>query len=405
MINKRLIAIRDESCLKCNFCFNYVACPGSKTGCIGCGACIKGCPQGAIHLKPRTDSGTEIRFTLDGKPHTAKSPVSVLEALRALGRITDTDTQAHDGKDSIQAFCDTGGCWNCAVLIDGVLVRSCVTTLIDGMEIVTDPEITKCAEPKRIVTLMRPPPHFHPSVFTHGCNYSCDLCHNWDMTFSSTRPILNAAETVEGLKLDIEQDYWVGISGGEPTLNRSWLLETIRKLRQAAPDIRIQLDTNASLLTPDYIDELINVGITDISPDLKAGRPDTFMKVCGISSEKIARLYLETSWKAVRYINDTYSDQVFMAVSVPCHPRTHSMDELKEIARAIASINPEIAVTLIEYQPAFRLRDWPGVSPNSMEQVQKILESEGLCKVIVQGGLEIPRAVDPMNLSLCSEEF
>ena len=81
------------------------------------------------------------------------------------------------------------------------------------------------------------------------------------------------------------------------------------------------------------------------------------------------------------------------------------MDELKEIARAIASINPEIAVTLIEYQPAFRLRDWPGVSSNAMEQVQKILESEGLCKVIVQGGLEIPRAVDPMDLLLSSEEF
>ena len=402
MNDRRFIAVRDETCLDCNFCHQFVACSLKRTGCIGCGACIKGCPQGAIQLQPLANSGRKIHFTVDGEKHTTLEPVSVLEALRELGRVA-SDAGPQEG--IVQPLCSTGGCWNCAVLIDGMLARSCVTPLQEKMEIVTAPEMIQRIEPKRIVTLMRPPPHYHPSVFTHGCNYSCDLCHNWEMTFSSNGRAMSPVETVPRLNLNPEQDYWVGISGGEPTLNRKWLVELVRMLRKAVPDSHIQLDTNASLLTPDYIDELAASGITDVSPDLKAHRLDTFMKVCGISAEKIAQQYLETSWNAVRYLNDTYSEKIFMAVSLPCHPRIHSKAELEETARNIAKINPKMPVSLIEYQPAFRLRDWPYLRSEVMDQARQIMESAGLQKVIVQGGQAIPRAVDPLDLVLSSENF
>ena len=115
---------------------------------------------------------------------------------------------------------------------------------------------------KRVVTVMRPAPHGHPSIFTHGCNYRCDLCHNWDLTFSSTATSLTPSQAVAQLGLQPEKDRWIGISGGEPTLNRQWLVDTVRQLRRSVPESRIQLDTNASLLTPDYIDELIAAGVT-----------------------------------------------------------------------------------------------------------------------------------------------
>lgn len=403
MSGKRFIAVRGETCLDCGFCRHFVSCSKMQTGwCIGCGACIKGCPQGTIRLKPLADPKSTINFTVDGKSYTTQGPVSVLEALRELGRVTD---EPGSKAGSIQPHCSTGGCWNCTVLIDGVLDRSCVTPLREKMEIITTPEILQQAKPKRTVTLMRPAPHYHPSVFTHGCNYHCDLCHNWNLTFSSSRSAIHPKEAVTKLDLDPERDFWVGISGGEPTLNRTWLTELVKALHNAVPDSRIQLDTNASLLTPDYIDELVSAGITDISPDLKALRLDTFIKACGTRSEKIARQYLETSWNAVRYLNDTYSKKIFMAVSLPCHPRIHSKAEIEDIGRSIAEINPEMPVTLIEYQPAFQLRDWPFLNPKIMEQAQKILESAGLHKVIIQGGSEIPRAVDPAELALCSEEF
>ncbi|MFQ5484417.1 MAG: radical SAM protein [Desulfobacterales bacterium] len=402
MNGKRFIAMRDETCIDCGFCSQFVACSKMQTGCIGCGACIKGCPQDAICLQPLVEHESKINFTVDGKKYTTRGPVSVLAALHELGKVADKSAYK---TGTIQAYCGTGGCWNCAVLIDGLLERSCVTPLREKMEIITDPEIFQRTVPKRTVTLMRPAPHYHPSIFTHGCNYHCDLCHNWNLTFSSSRSAIDPGEAAVKLDLDPEQDFWVGISGGEPTLNRRWLTVLVKTLHNTVPKSRIQLDTNASLLTPDYIDELVSAGITDISPDLKAFRLETFIKACGIQSEKIARRYLETSWSAVRYLNKNYRKKVFMAVSLPCHPRIHSKAEIEEIGRSIAEINPEMPVTLIEYQPAFHLRDWPFLSPKIMQQAQKILESTVLHKVIIQGGSEIPRAIDPEELTMCSEEF
>jgi pyruvate formate lyase activating enzyme len=398
MIKKRFFAVRDKTCIDCGFCAQFIACAHKRSGCIGCGACVKGCPENAIHLESRTDPSSEIHFAINGEDVQIAGRSSVLNALQELGRLPDETTSPSDR-------CGTGGCWACEVLIDGDLAPACMTPVQKGMAVTLDPEILRHAEPKRVVTLMRPPPHFHPSIFTHGCNFNCDLCHNWDLTFSSTAPTLTPAETLKRLNLVSDQDYWVGISGGEPTLNRRWLSAFVRKLRAASPEIRIQLDTNASILTPDYIDELIDAGITDISPDLKAERLETFIKVTGVTSEATARRYLDTSWDAVRYIDRIYRDRVLMAVSVPCHPRTHSMKELEDIARSLASVNPKMPVTLIEYQPAFRLRDWPRVSPTAMEQVKDIFETAGLSQVLVQGGSEVPRAVDPRELALSSEEF
>ena len=63
----------------------------------------------------------------------------------------------------------------------------------------------------------------------------------------------------------------MAISGGEPTLNKD-------------PKARPHLDTNATILTPKCIDELIEVGVTDIGLDLK-----------GLKNEKLAKAYLTNS--------------------------------------------------------------------------------------------------------------
>jgi pyruvate formate lyase activating enzyme len=401
----RVFAVRNERCLHCGFCNHEINCSQKETGiCIGCGACIKGCPQEAISLK-KGEPSESIRCTVDGRDLTVTGPVSVLNLIRELGKQGEI-IRRDLAEINHEALCETGGCWNCAVLINGVLARSCVTPLREGMDIVTDLEtIGKNSEAARIVTLMRPHPHYDPSVFTHGCNYACDICHNWDMTFASNGRAMNPHEAVSKLHLDPQEDSWVGISGGEPTLNRRWLLETIRELRNAAPNIRIQLDTNASLLTADYIDDLVECGITHVSPDIKALHVKTFMKLCGIQSEEKAQKYLETSWQAIRYINDRYSKELFMAVSFPYFPSIHTLEELKGMAVRLADISKDIPVTLVEYQPAFRLRNVPFVSSEELETAQKTIESAGLYKVAVQGGPGMPLATDPLDLAIGSEDF
>lgn len=415
LIPQRLMAVRNGNCLQCGFCEQYIDCSQKVDGCIACGACLIACPQAARSLRiieekqpaGRSQSRKLIDFIVNGQPQQLLGPLSVSAALDRLGIGMDAggiEGTVPDFKHP-KAACQTGGCWNCAVLIDGVLTRSCITALRSGMQISTNQNDVGHVAPRRAVTLMRPAPHGHPSIFTHGCNYRCDLCHNWDLTFSSTAPALTPAQTVAQLGVHPETEKWIGISGGEPTLSRKWLVATVRQLRQTAPESRIQLDTNASLLTPDYIDELITAGVTDISPDLKALEIETFMKISGVLNREHARQYMQTAWQSIKYLIEKCSDRVFMAVSIPCHPRIHSKGELQEMATALAELNPETPVTLTELQPAFRNRNLPVLSRQIMEEAAQFLSKRGLKRIIIQGGAGIPKAVDPRDLVLGTENF
>ncbi|WP_373498009.1 radical SAM protein [Desulfococcus sp.] len=404
LIQNRQIAVRTGNCIHCGFCTQYIACPAGTDGCIGCGACVAACPQAARDLKivdVYEAAGGEgkwnlIDFEVNGQAQQLPGPLSVSKALTQLGVIPEREASS---------ACGTGGCWNCAVLIDGQQARGCVTALRSGMKIVTRQAAIRQVSPKRVVTVMRPAPHGHPSIFTHGCNYRCDLCHNWDLTFSSTATSLTPSQAIAQLGLRPEKDRWIGISGGEPTLNRQWLVDTVRELRGSVPESRIQLDTNASLLTPDYIDELIAAGVTDVSPDFKALEIKTFMTLSGVHDKNLAKRYMQTIWQAIEHLQVRYADQVFMAVSIPCHPRIHTRSELEEMAVALATLNPDIPVTLTELQPAFRSRNWPHVTRQVMDEAADVLENNGLRRVMIQGGQGIPRAMEPSELALSTEDF
>lgn len=407
---QRYFPLSNNECIECGFCLQYIDCCSKADGCIGCGACVVACPQSArtLHARGSRSASDEkrnrvlINCTIDSFAHQIEGPLSVSAALAHLGIRHETDAphrKAH------RATCQTGGCWNCAVLIDGELTRSCMTPLRSGMQIVSNPQAVNHSVPKRVVTLMRPAPHRHPSIFTHGCNYRCDLCHNWDLTFSSTANALTPTQTVAQLALRPEKDKWIGISGGEPTLNRQWLVKTVREIRQVVPQSRIQLDTNASMLTPDYIDELVEAGITDFSPDFKASRLETFSKISGIYNKDEVQKYLQTVWQAICHTHANHPDSVFMVVNIPCHPLIHSKSELQEMASALVALGPEIPVSLTELQPAFRSRHYPRLNRQTMETAAGFLEEKGLKRIIIQGGEGIPRAMDPSELMESTEDF
>jgi pyruvate formate lyase activating enzyme len=54
----------------------------------------------------------------------------------------------------------------------------------------------------------------------------------------------------------------MAISGGECTLNRRWLVEYLGLLREQNPCTHLHVDTSGSILTSDYLDDLVQVGMT-----------------------------------------------------------------------------------------------------------------------------------------------
>ncbi|MEM0460228.1 MAG: 2Fe-2S iron-sulfur cluster-binding protein, partial [Thermofilaceae archaeon] len=70
-------------------------------------------------MSRRSPRGVTIH--LDGQPLTVPAGVPVAAALQAAGfRFNEP------GREPSLA-CGTGGCWSCALLIDGELERTCIT--------------------------------------------------------------------------------------------------------------------------------------------------------------------------------------------------------------------------------------------------------------------------------------
>ncbi len=389
------VARRPKNCLGCGFCTYYVRCPAGSGACIGCGACIKGCPAGGRELVTVPGPQPVVPIRVDGRTHSVPAGSSLAEALALAG-----------AADDCGQGCGTGGCWGCAVIVDGELARPCSSGVRAGMKVVTDRSAVDALPPRRLVSFF--PGHLHASmsVFTHGCNYACGFCHNWEITFSSVGRALTPEEAalVTRRMTGPGGNRRTGISGGEPTLNRRWLVEYVRRLREDSPEVRIQVDTNGSLLTPDYIGELWEAGMTDVSVDLKGLDPATFGRITGLDDPGTDGSYLGRSWSAVEHIVADYAGRLHLAVAIPYHPAVISGEEVVAIGRRLGAMRKGLDVNLIVYQPAFRMRHVPPADPRRVAELAAALGETGV-RVWVQTGEDIPPAVEPDELSLSSEEF
>ena len=153
----------------------------------------------------------------------------------------------------IFAPCEVGGCYSCAVEVDGEIKPSCVTAIKDGMEVKT--ELPEDYAPKRLVHgwmghpvggvgtpwyLKKVHGYVKAAAFACGCNLRCPQCQNWTTTYCGKEMTLTPKEAAMFMT-ETRRLYRVdriAISGGECTLNRPWLVQYIQELRKLNPDER-----------------------------------------------------------------------------------------------------------------------------------------------------------------------
>lgn len=304
-------------------------------------------------------------------------------------------------KEALFVPCEVGGCWSCAVHIDGKPKPACKTHVRDGLHINTS--LPEKHRPKRIIhgfrghsvggvgtpwRLKKVHSYIEVACFTAGCNFLCPQCQNWSITYDgNSRPMtpLEAAERLTAARKKYSVDR-LAISGGESTLNRAWLIGCVKSLRSLNPDadVRIHIDTNGSILTKDYIDELIDAGMTDIGIDLKGCTTETFVGITGVRKRELAALYLSTAWNAVRYLAERYKDIIFIGVGIPYNVKLISLDEIGLMGNKLFEIDPEIQVCALDYRPEFERLDLRRPSYDEMVEVHDVLKTAGLKIVICQ---------------------
>jgi len=396
-----------KECKDCGFCTEHVSCPGVgkpsierfETACIDCGVCYIACPYRAVERIEDVVPRKQIMIVVDDEYFAVPERTTVKHALELLG----LEFGKFPNETKIFAPCETGGCFACAMQIDGKPKPACVTPVRDGMTIHL--ELPKDYVPLRRVSGFQPHPvggvgtpwrvkksgqrYVEVACFAHGCNLRCPQCQNYMVTYDNVAPALTPFEaaavlTAERNKYGVDR---MAISGGEPTLNRAWLIRFFEELRRLNSDeeARLHLDTNATVLTPEFVDGLVEAGVTDVGPDLKGLRTETFMRITGIVDEGLAGRYLENAWSITKYIIDSYfPESLFVGVGIPYNPFFITLEEVREMGERIANINHEVQVCLLDYFPSFRRLRMERPSVEEMRKARETLLETGLKTVLAQ---------------------
>ena len=139
-----------------------------------------------------------------------------------------------------------------------------------------------------------------------GCNFRCKGC------FSIARdPIgeLMSVEQLINLVKNSARAYYgdtpldeVVITGGEPTLDREYLVDLVAHLKEFVG--WVVLDTNGYLLDEDYLQELIEAGLTEVMFDLKAWDEKLHEWYTGYSNMRILE-NIRTAYGKVKLVVNT----------------------------------------------------------------------------------------------------
>jgi len=75
-----------------------------------------------------------IELTVDGEPLSAPAGQSIAAALVCAGQVVLRDSP---GGAPRGLYCGIGVCQECRVIVDGQVMRSCVTAVAAGMQVTT----------------------------------------------------------------------------------------------------------------------------------------------------------------------------------------------------------------------------------------------------------------------------
>lgn len=179
-----------------------------------------------------------------------------------------------------------------------------------------------------------------------GCNFHCKGCFRPARDEGGTR--LTAEETLERMERACLNYYGkvpseAMITGGEPTLDRDYLLSLVKGLKEKGFE-KIVLMTNGYELgvDEDYVNELEEAGLTEAHVDLKAFSEDVHRWYTGKSNEPVLRAIEKLNASGIKLLVQT----VYM-------PGIVDDAEIEKIAKFLASVNKNIKYRINPFVPIF----------------------------------------------------
>jgi len=223
--------------------------------------------------------------------------------------------------------------------------------------------------------------HFLPgstsfSIATAGCNFRCRFCQNYEIsqlphdynkiTGENIPPDAIVAYAIKNRAKSISYTYT------EPTVYFELALDTARI---AAKKGLKNIFVSNGYMTEESLKE-INPNLHAANIDLKSFSDKFYRELCGARLEPVLKT-IETMKKMGIWVEVT-------TLIIPGH--NDSEDELKEIARFLVSIDPEIPWHVTRFYPTYLLLDTHATPVKTLQRAREIGLNEGL-KYVYTGNI------------------
>jgi pyruvate formate lyase activating enzyme len=216
------------------------------------------------------------------------------------------------------------------------------------------------------------------AVFYQSCTFDCLFCQNWHFRDADLDAERTSPEELAGHVDD--RTSCICFFGGDPTPQLPHALRAARRaLAESAEEIlRICWETNGSM-DQVLLYEMARLSLVSggcVKFDLKAAREGLHLALCGVGNRRT----LENFARVAR-LGQARPEPPLLVASTLLVPGYVDEEEVRAIARFIASLDPGIPYSLLGFHPAFLMEDLPPTSRQHALACKAAAEAEGLARV------------------------
>ncbi len=205
--------------------------------------------------------------------------------------------------------------------------------------------------------------HYYPgrqvlSAGFLGCSFRCPFCQNWQISQHTDVPAreIQPGELVAMARR--EGSFGLAYTYSEPLIHLEYVLETARLARAAG--VKNILVSNG-YVNPQPAGELLEV-LDAANIDLKGFRPEFYRREIGGSLEEVKRFLGQAAGRIALEVT---------TLVIPA--RNDGEEEIEELARFLAGLDPGIPYHLSGYYPSYRY----ALPPTPFETLQRLADVAG----------------------------
>ena len=220
--------------------------------------------------------------------------------------------------------------------------------------------------------------HRNLAVFFHGCSFNCLFCQNWRHRDGLAQ---GQVRTPEELAAAVDPDTTcICYFGGDPSPQMPFALRASELARQRTRErvLRICWETNGSAAPP-LLERAVELSLQTggtVKFDLKAWDPKLHRALCGTDNQRTLENFERAAGRA-----GERPDPPLVVASTLLVPGYIDVDEVRNIARFIARLDPHIPYALLAFYPQFTMTDLPTTSRDHALRAARAATEAGLTRV------------------------